>query len=246
MGKIIVVTSGKGGVGKSTASALLGYFLKKNGKKSIIIELDMGLRSLDIMLGTEDEIGFDLSDILSGECEPYKAIRTSEKFSGLQFIPAPGTISSSMDTERFVALCIALKKNYDYVIVDSPAGIGELFKIALRAADEALIVTTPDMVCMRDAAQVSFILEEEGVKDQKLLINKLSKAAFKKSSIRDLDEIIDTVGVQLIGVIEQNDAVSSLAARGTKCPEDSNVMIEFGNVAGRIMGKDIPLAVYKY
>lgn len=246
MGKIIVITSGKGGVGKSTASALLGYHLKKNGKKTIIIELDMGLRSLDIMMGAEDEISYDLSDILSGACEPYKAIRTAEKFASLQFIPAPGTISSSLDTERFVALCIALKKNYDYVLVDSPAGIGELFRIALRAADEALIITTPDMVCMRNAANVSFILEEEGLTRQRLIINKLSKPAFKKSGIRDIDEIIDTVGVQLIGLIEQSEAVSDLAASGKLCQEDTDVMKEFGNIAKRICGEDIPLHIYKY
>ncbi|MBQ5321058.1 MAG: AAA family ATPase [Oscillospiraceae bacterium] len=246
MGKIIVVTSGKGGVGKSTVSALLGYFLKKNGKKTIIIELDMGLRSLDIMMGTEDEISYDLSDILSGACEPYKAIRTAEKFGGLQFIPAPGTVTSSLDTERFVALCIALKKNYDYVLVDSPAGIGELFRIALRAADEALIVTTPDMVCMRDAANVSFILEEEGLSRQKLLINKLSKSAFKKSGIRDLDEIIDVVGVQLVGVAEQSDAVSDLSASGKLSSDDLDVMKEFSNIAKRICGEDVPLHIYKY
>ncbi len=246
MGKIIVITSGKGGVGKSTASALLGYGLQKSGKKTIIIELDVGLRSLDIMLGLENDIGYDLSDILSGECEPYKAIRTSETLGGLQFIPAPALVSSRVDHERFVALCMALKKNYDYVLVDSPAGIGELFKIALRASDEALIVTTPDMVCMRDAANVSQIIEAEGIKEQRLIINKLNKNAFKKANIRDLDEVIDTVGVRLIGVVEQDSQVLDLAAAGKLPRKESEALQEFVNIAQRLTGKETPLAVYKY
>jgi septum site-determining protein MinD len=246
LGKIVVITSGKGGVGKSTTAAMLGYNLKKNGKKTIIIELDVGLRSLDIMLGVENDIGYDLSDILSGECEPYKAIRTSESLSGLQFIPAPGVVSSRVDNDRFVALCLALKKNYDYVIVDSPAGIGELFRIAIRAADEAIIVTTPDMVCMRDAQNISEILESQGVIKQRLLINKLEKAAFRKSNIRDLDEVIDTVGVQLIGIIEQDKDLMDLSASGKLPRKDSASAEEFSLVAGRIMGKESPLKVYKY
>ena len=246
LGKIVVITSGKGGVGKSSAAALLGYNLQRNGKKTIIIELDVGLRSLDIMLGVENDIGYDLSDILSGECEPYKAIRTSESLSRLQFIPAPGIVSSRVDNDRFVALCLALKKNYDYVLIDSPAGIGELFRIAVRAADEAIIVTTPDMVCMRDAANVSQIMEDEGVVNQRLIINKLDRPAFKKSNVRDLDEVIDTVGVRLLGVVEQDSDIMELSASGKLPKKDAPALLEFSNIAERIMGKEKPLSVYKY
>lgn len=246
MGKIEVITSGKGGVGKSTASVILGYYLKKAGKKVIILELDVGLRSLDIMLGAENETSYDLSDILSGECEPYKAIRTSEAFGGLQFISAPGTVDFEVNGERFTALCMALRRNYDYVIVDSPAGIGELFKISCSVADEALIVTTPDMVCMRDAGNVSDILLDMGVKNQRLIINKLCRASFKKSAVADLDEVIDTAGVRLIGVIEQDDELMHFVSSGKMPKVDSDVLREFENTAQRIDGKEVPVYVIKY
>lgn len=243
MGKIILVSSGKGGAGKSTVSAYLGHSLQMLGKKTIIIELDSGLRSLDIMLGLEDESCFDLYDILSGECDPNKAIRTAEHFGSLQFIPAPSSPSGNIDTDRFVALCVALKKNYDFVIIDSPAGVGALFKLAAEASDSAIVVATPDSVCVRDAAFVGELLDDYALSEKRLCINRFDIDQFKKSSFRDLDEVIDRVGVRLIGIVPSCEHIPSCSSRGEVLPSDSKAKTAFLNIAKRITGEEAELSI---
>ena len=242
MAQTILVTSGKGGVGKSSSCVFLGYSLASQGKRVLIVELDAGLRGLDIMLGVENKTVYDMGDILLGRCDPYDAVVSSDYQRGLSLLPTPTDHWEELQQGDILWLIQAIADYYDYILMDSPAGFGKGFRIGAAAAELALLVVTPDPVCVRDGYLASVALEQRGVKGQRLLINRV-RQQYVKSELPDLDTVIDQTGVQLIGVVPEDIWVMKAAARGVPLPSGSKALPAYQNIAKRLLGQYCPLAV---
>lgn len=241
---ISVVTSGKGGAGKSTVSAGLGCALARCGRRVLLVDGDAGLRSLDVMLGIGGTAVYDMADILSAACQPASAIYPSPICPNVFVLPAPVSLDQLAEPETMAQLCRGLSPYYDEVIVDCPAGIGRGFEAAVAGADRAFVVTTPDMVCARDAQIVARLLRERGI-PSRLVINRLRPEPILRGKMPDIDELIDTAGLQLIGVLPEDEAVAVANAYGKPLPVESSAAVCFANIAGRYLGRDIPLAKFK-
>lgn len=241
MSQICVVTSGKGGAGKSTVTAGLGYALSRHSGRVLLIDADAGLRSLDLMLGVSGNTMYDLSDVFSGNCEPMRAIYPSPVFKNVFVLPAPLRLEAMCSPEEMRALCRSLATFYDQVIIDCPAGLGPGFKTAIAAADRALVVSTPDMVCARDAQILAHLLEERQLRSH-LIINRLRPSKVMDGSMPDVDEIIDTAGIQLLGILPEDEEVAVANANAKPLPAACNAAICFDNIARRFMGETVPLA----
>lgn len=243
MSKIIAVTSGKGGTGKSTICSELGFALAKQGHRTLIIELDFGLRCLDIMLGVKDDITYDLGSVLRGECDIYKATTQVKLASNLSIVCAPEDPFAKVDADTIYKICSEMRKYYEYIIVDTSAGTNESVFDVVEQSDLILINTTPDPICVRDARTMSDEFYKRGNKKQRLIINKVNPDILKEELVPDFDSIIDTVGVQLIGVIPDDDAVVISTGKGVPLPSSSPSFKAFDAISKRIKGEDIPLTL---
>ena len=241
MGRIVVVTSGKGGTGKSTVSAGLAYALARLGKRILLIDGDAGLRSLDLMLGVGGNTVYDISDVFAGRCEPIKAVYASPVFQNVFMIPAPLSLQQLCSPGDMKRLVRGLSQYYDVVIVDCPAGIGKGFETAAAAAEQALVVSTPDMVCARDAHILSDLLREKQI-PARLIINRLRPRKIMDGSMPDIDQIIDESALQLLGVIPEDETVAVANANGRPLPLDCNAALCFSNIAHRFIGDQVLLA----
>lgn len=242
MSKIIAVTSGKGGTGKSTVCAGLGYTLAKQGHRTLIIELDFGLRCLDIMFGMEGTIQHDLGDVLSGKKKVLDAVSQVSMASNLSILCAPKTLTS-VSAEQIVDICRSIKKYFEYIIIDTGAGINSHVFDIVEQANLILVVTTPDPVCIRDASLMSDEFYNRGNKSQRLIINKASKRIIGSQLVSHLDEIIDKIGVQLIGVIPDDFKLTVSTGKGEPIPTDSEALKAFDAISKRLGGEFIPLTV---
>ncbi|MDD6278288.1 MAG: AAA family ATPase [Oscillospiraceae bacterium] len=242
MSKIIAVTSGKGGTGKSTVCAGLGYTLAKQGHRTLIIELDFGLRCLDIMFGMEGKITTDLTDVLNGSKKVLDAACQVPMASNLSILCAPKTLTS-VTAEQIVDICRSIKKYFEYIIIDTGAGINSHVFDIVEQANLILVVTTPDPVCIRDATLMSDEFYNRGNKSQRLIINKVSKKIIGSQLVSHLDEIIDKVGVQLIGVIPDDFKLTVSTGKGTPIPTDSEALKAFDAISKRLDGQPVPLTV---
>lgn len=241
MGKIMLVTSGKGGTGKSTVALNLGLSLANEGKKAIVIELDSGMRCIDLMLGI-DNIVYDLGDILSGNCSLDEAIYKTEYAENLSIIAAPAKSSYVVSTQRFVSLCRQLSTVYDFVILDTPAGIGSALAAAAEAASHALVVTNLSPVSVRDAEKATDFLRKSGLKRIRLVVNFVPLEFESKDEIADVDDIIDAVGAQLIAVIPEDKLFKKcILNRNKKEIKKSIGNVAFKNLAARVLGREVPL-----
>ncbi len=242
MSKIIAVTSGKGGTGKSTVCAGLGYTLAKQGHRTLIIELDFGLRCLDIMFGMEGKIQYDLGDVLSGKKKVLDAVSQVPMASNLSILCAPKTLTS-VTAEQIVDICRSIKKYFEYIIIDTGAGINTHVFNIVEQANLILVLSTPDPVCIRDASLMSDEFYNRGNKSQRLIINKVSKKVMGTDLVTHLDEIIDKVGVQLIGVIPDDFKLVVSTGTGNPMPTDSEALKAFDAISKRLGGEYIPLTV---
>lgn len=241
MGQICVVTSGKGGAGKSTVSAGLGYALSRSAGRVLLVDADAGLRSLDLMLGIGGSAMYDLADVFAGNCEPVRAIYPSPVCPNVFVLPAPVRLEDMCSPAEMRKLCMGLMQYYDQVLIDCPAGMGRGFETAVAAADRALVVSTPDTVCARDAQIIGRLLEDRHVA-ARLLINRLRPAKVMDGSMPDVDEIIDTAGIQLLGIVPEDEAVAVANANGRPLPADCDAALCFSNIARRYLGESVPLA----
>lgn len=243
MPKIIAVTSGKGGTGKSTMCAGIGYTLAKQGHRTLIIELDFGLRCLDIMFGMEGKVPYDLGDVINGRKAPLEAITQVSMASNLSILCAPSNPFSSVTAEQIVDICRAIKKYFEYIIIDTGAGINTHVFNIVEQANLILIVTTPDPVCIRDANMMSDEFYNRGNKSQRLIINKINKKIIGSELIGNLDEIIDTIGVQLIGVVPDDFALTIATGKGQPIPTNAESLKAFDAISKRLQGEYIPLTI---
>ncbi|MCH4238706.1 MAG: P-loop NTPase [Oscillospiraceae bacterium] len=241
MGAVTVITSGKGGVGKSTTTAHTGLALAARGRRVLLLDCDAGLGCLDMLLGVSQRRVFDLSDVVSGAASPAKAIYASPLMPGLYLMPAPLHEEDLVSSSVMRQLVPALARHYDHVLIDCPAGVGTGFRSACAAADRAVIVSTPDGISTTAAAKTRGQLLEMGVSEQRLVINRFSASFFRQAHFfSDLDAVIDAAGVQLIAVIPEDSTLQAAAVSGLP-PRNSPAVLAFARLALRLEGREVPL-----
>ena len=240
MAKVTVVVSGKGGVGKSTLCAGLGTSLCHLGKRVLLVDADEGLRSLDVLLGVTERLAYDLGDIARGRCNAQEAIyRTS--ISSLYLLPAPQ--GKPFAPRVMCALIESLAPHFDHVLIDGPAGLGAGFLSACAPAQQAIIAATADSVSIRAASTVRRTLDEYHM-GNRLVLTRFREDIFRKAgAFADLDEVIDRVGAQLLGIIPEDDQIAIRAANGHPLAEKGAAAAAFGRLARRLEGDAVPLAI---
>ena len=245
MGEAIVITSGKGGVGKTTTTANLGTALALQGKKVCLVDTDIGLRNLDVVLGLENRIIYDLVDVVEGRCKPHQALvkdkRVDEK---LFLLPAAQTTDKNAVTpEQMKSLIEELKKDFDYVLIDCPAGIEQGYRNAVAGADRAIVVTTPEISAVRDADRIIGLLEQEAIEPPKLIINRIRKHLMDSGDTLDITEVTSHLSIDLLGIIIDSEDVISSSNKGEPIVMDPNNKASLGyrNIARRILGESVPL-----
>ena len=244
MDNVIVVASGKGGTGKSTVCICLSVALVKQGKKVLLIDCDCGMRGLDIMLDMEQDILFDASDAVSGNCSFEEAIYQSKNNPNLYLMAAPFDAENELSPSVFKQLVDSVKGRFDFVIIDSPAGIGSGFITAASPADRALIVVNTEPISIRGGVNIKDKLIQMGIKDIRLVINRFDKDRFLSTKLySDLDEVIDTVGVRLIALIPEDVRISALAQRGLLATNWASSSVVFDSLVQRLLGNDIGLTI---
>ena len=240
MADVLIVTSGKGGTGKTTVSLMLAKALCRRKKNVLLLELDSGLRGLDLLLKVSDKVVYDLSDVLTGGCKPVMAITVCDVPEGnLHLIAAPQDRRFVPDKKNLALLLKGLSTCYDYLILDCAAGLGEGFESARSVCTGALIVTTADPVSVRDAARAA--QELNGV-DSRLIINKFSRKNLNRD-IPDLDAVIDAVGARLISVIPEDAALAVQLSTGGEYAHTTQAGKEIDDLARRVMGERVKLNV---
>ncbi len=242
-GEIIVVTSGKGGVGKTTTTASLGAALALRGKKTLVVDADIGLRNLDVILGLENRIVFNLVDVAKGVCKPGQAIIRSKKSQNLYLLPASQTDEKDViDEDEVKAALEQYQKEFHYILVDSPAGIEQGFKNAAAAATRALVVTTPEVSAIRDADRVIGLLSARGVEPY-LIVNRLDPDLVRRGDMLSIEDVQDILGVDLIGVVERDDSVVIAANTGEPVVYNtkSGAGESFSRIAARVCGESVPI-----
>lgn len=242
MGEGIVITSGKGGVGKTTTTANIGSALALLGKKVCVIDADIGLRNLDIVLGLENRIVYDIVDVVTGVCRLKQALIKDKRFENLTLLPAAQTKDkNAVNPDQMKELIEELKKINDYVIVDCPAGIEQGFKNAIAGADRAIVVTTPEVSAVRDADRIIGLLEASEIENPRLIVNRLRSDMVRKGEMMNVGDIEDILAIDLIGVIPDDEDVVIGTNRGEPAvlKENSRCGLAFRNIARRIMGEEI-------
>ncbi len=243
MGEVIVVTSGKGGVGKTTTTANIGTGLALAGKKVVLIDTDIGLRNLDVVMGLENRIVYDLVDVVEGFCRVKQALIKDKRYEGLYLLPAAQTRDkSAVSPQQMMKLCTELKEEFDYIVIDCPAGIEQGFKNAIAGADKAVVVTTPEVSAVRDADRIIGLLEANELKNPKLLVNRVRIDMVKRGDMMNIDDIIDILAIGLIGVVPDDEKIVVSTNRGEPAITDDKSLAgqAYRNIARRIMGEEVP------
>lgn len=246
MGEAIVITSGKGGVGKTTTSANLGTALALQEKKVCLVDTDIGLRNLDVVMGLENRIIYDLVDVVEGRCKIHQALVKDKRFNDLLFLlPAAQTSDKSAVTpEQMKKLVEELKQDFDYVLIDCPAGIEQGYKNAIAGADKAIVITTPEKSAVRDADRVIGLLEkEEGMEPPKLIINRIRSHMMQQGDLLDVDEVATHLSIELIGIVIDDEDIIKSSHNGEPIAHNPNnrASIAYRNIARRILGESVPL-----
>lgn len=243
MGAITVITSGKGGVGKSTVTAGLGLALANRKRRVLLIDGDAGLGCLDHMLGVAEQQAFDLADVVSGRVEPAGAVYACPFAQGLFLLPAPVSQDDVVSPDIMKQLVQVFSRYYDHILIDCPAGVGSGFRSAVAAAQRALVVSNPDPVCLRNAGKTRVLLEQLGIAQQRLVINRFSGRNFRLQGFYpDLDSVIDSAGIRLIAVIPEDPFLAAAAAKSAPAPQKTPGALALGRLAARLEGEQVPLA----
>ena len=244
-GRAIVVTSGKGGVGKTTATANIGLGLASHERKVVMIDGDIGLRNLDLILGVENRVVYNLVDVVSGRCQPRQALVKDKRLPNLFLIPASQIDQKdAVNTDQMRELSAQLKEEFDFVLIDCPAGIEQGFRNAVAAADEAIVITTPDVSPVRDADRVIGLLQGS-LGDPQLIINRMSMDLVKRGDMLDQQDVLDILAVRLLGIVPEDEAVLIAGNKGTPVILNLNGGSPsgdaYGRIARRILGEDVPI-----
>ena len=243
-GKTIVITSGKGGVGKTTSSANIGTALAMQGKKVCLIDADIGLRNLDVVMGLENRIVYDIVDVVENNCRLEQAMIRDKRYDGLYLMPAAQTRDKTAVTPfQMKELINELKEDMDYIVVDSPAGIEQGFKNAIAGADRAIIVTTPEISAVRDADRIIGLLEAEGLRDPEVIINRIRADMVERGDMMGIDDMIEILAIDLVGIVPEDEGIVVSTNKGEPIAlnEKAKAGQAYRNIARRIMGEDLPM-----
>ncbi len=243
--KVIVITSGKGGVGKTTTTANIGTAIAMMGKKVVLLDTDIGLRNLDVVMGLENRIVFDIVDVVNGNCKLKQALTKDKRYDGLYLLPAAQTKEkSAVSQHQMKNLINELRDEFEFILVDCPAGIEQGFKNAIAGADDAIVVATPEISSVRDADRIIGLLEASGFRDPKLIINRLRSKMVKRGDMMDIEDILDILSIELIGVVPEDEYIVISTNRGEPAVTDnvSKAGAAYRRIARRIMGQDVPFS----
>lgn len=248
MGEVIVITSGKGGVGKTTTTANIGIGLSRLEKKVIVIDTDLGLRNLDVVMGLENRIVYNLVDVIEGNCRLKQALIRDKRFPGLYLLPSAQTRDkTSVSPEQMKKLVSDLKEDFDFVLLDCPAGIEQGFQNAIAGAERSIVVTTPEVSAIRDADRIIGLLEASGIKKNELLINRLRIDMVRKGDMMSVEDVTEILAVDLLGVIPDDEQVVIATNQGEPVVgEDSLAGKSYERVCRRLLGEEIPITDFMH
>jgi septum site-determining protein MinD len=241
--KVVTITSGKGGVGKTTATANIGVALAALGKKVVCLDSDIGLRNLDVVLGLENRIVYDLVDVVEGRARLRQAMIKDKRLPDLHLVPAAQTRDkTAVSPSDMVRICDELRPEMDWILIDSPAGIERGFRNAIAASDIALIVTNPDVSAVRDADRIIGLLEAEEKGPGKLVINRVKPELIRRGDMLDTADVLEILAIELIGLVPEDESVLVATNRGNPAALDmkSKAGQAFRDIARRLMGQEVP------
>ncbi len=242
MGEVIVVTSGKGGVGKTTTTANVGTGLAMLDKKVVLIDTDIGLRNLDVVMGLENRIVYNLVDVIEGTCRIRNALIKDKRYPNLYLLPSAQTRDkNSVNPEQMKKLADELRDEFDYILMDCPAGIEQGFKNAIAGADRALVVTTPEVSAVRDADRIIGLLEANDLRQSHLIVNRLRMDMVKRGDMMSSDDVCEILAIDLIGIVPDDENIVVSTNQGEPLVgTDTLAGKAYMNIARRIVGEDIP------
>lgn len=246
--KAVTITSGKGGVGKTTTTANIGVALARLGKKTVVIDADIGLRNLDVVMGLENRIVYDLVDVIEGRCRLRQAMIKHKQFPDLYLIPAAQTRDkTAISPADMIHITDKLRNEFDFIIIDSPAGIERGFRNAVAPADEVLIVTNPEVSAVRDADRIIGLVEADNKGPAHLILNRLNISMVKKGEMLSADDVTDILGLPIIGIVPEDEHVIPASNSGVPVTlnENSKAGVAFRNIARRLTGETVPLMELK-
>lgn len=246
MNKIIGIVSGKGGVGKTTLCANLAFALAAAGKKVIAIDGDIYLKNLDILLGMSDHTAYDLSDALSGKSPVVKSVQQNDLYPTLHFSSATQQDPRTPpDAQAFRKLCLLLRQEYDFVLIDAPAGIGGWVSSIIDCCDECIVVTTPDFTALRDAQRVAQVIREQHQPFSRLVINRVSPFMINRGQLQNVDDMMDAIAMPLLGLVPVDNSIVVYSNTGKSVISTKSACAgPFRNIADRLCGKQVPLDKY--
>jgi septum site-determining protein MinD len=242
-GKVITITSGKGGVGKTTATANIGAALAKLGKRVVCLDADIGLRNLDVVLGLENRIVYDLVDVVEGRCRLRQAMIKDKQLPNLHLIPAAQTRDkSAVSPSDMIRLCDELREEADFILIDSPAGIERGFRNAIAGADVVIVITNPEVSAVRDADRIIGLIEAEEKGPGKLVLNRINPEMVQRGDMLAAEDVIDLLAIDLLGLVPEDGNVLVSTNRGIPAVLDgkSKAGIAFTNIARRLAGEEVP------
>lgn len=244
MGEVIVITSGKGGVGKTTTTANLGTGLALLGKRVVMVDTDIGLRNLDVVLGLENRIVYDLVDVVEGRCRLKQALIKDKRMENLYLLPANQTRDKTAVTRhQMMDLCDQLKEDFDFVLIDCPAGIEMGFKNAIAGAEKAVVVTTPEVAAVRDADRIIGLLEAAEMEAPRLIINRVRPDMVRRGDMMDIDDMLEILAIDLLGVVPEDEMIVVSTNKGEPAILDkrSRAGQAYHNISRRLLGEEVPL-----
>ena len=241
MSEVIVISSGKGGVGKTTTTANVGTGLAKLNKKVVLIDTDIGLRNLDVVMGLENRIVYNLVDVVEGNCRIKQALIRDKRYPSLHLLPSAQTRDKSAVTpEQMKKLVEELKEEFDYIILDCPAGIEQGFQNAIAAADRAIVVTTPEVSAIRDADRIIGLLEANELKRTDLIVNRIRMDMVKRGDMMSIDDVVEILSVNLIGAVPDDENIVISTYQGEPLVgNDSLAGKAYANICRRILGEEV-------
>lgn len=245
MGRVIVITSGKGGVGKTTASANIGVALAQSGASVALVDMDIGLRNLDILMGLENRVVYNLVDVVEERCKLRQALVKDKRLPNLSLLPAAQTRDkTAVNAEQMKKLCAELKSLFDFTLIDCPAGIESGFQNAIAGAEEAVVITTPEMSAVRDADRVIGLLEarKDEIGQYRLVINRIRPHMVKTNDMMSVEDVLDILSVKLVGVVPEDEEVITSTNKGEPLAggENRKAGQAYRNIARRLKGEDVP------
>lgn len=246
MSEVIVVTSGKGGVGKTTVSANIGTGLAIAGKKVVLLDADIGLRNLDVVMGLENRVIYDLVNVIEGTCRLKQALVRDKRYEGLYLLPAAQTRDKKCPSnpEQMQKLCASiLEEGFDYVIIDCPAGIEQGFKNAIAGADKAIVVTTPEISAVRDADRIIGMLEANGLMNSKLILNRIRVDMVARNEMMSLEDVEEILAIDTLGIIPDDESIVISTNKGEPAVTNTDSLAgeAYQNIVKRILGENVPL-----